>query len=212
MGPKLSLKATSSVVNCAKSTASYWVARWKETKDLSDECRTGRSRVTTIKQDDKILNIAVNNETVTSHEIQGKMEEKGVNISARTVRRRLKEAGGKYNLPILKPLLSDKHQKQRRIWAKNHRNFDWRKVIFTDESTFLLNQPVGKVWNFPGRKKVVRTVKHPAKVHAWACFSASGFGEIICFEKNLDAKFMCTIYEKDLLPSIRKLFGAENPD
>lgn len=55
-------------------------------------------------------------------------------------------------------------------------------------------------------------MKHPAKVHVWGCFSASGFGEIICFQRNLDAEFMCHIYEKGLLSSARRLFGDENLD
>jgi len=64
----------------------------------------------------------------------------------------------------------------------------------------------------PWEKKVVRTVKHPAKVHVWGCFSAQGFGEIICFERNLDAEFMCNIYKRGLLPSAAKLFGEGNKD
>jgi len=211
-GPRLGIKRIANIVSCDKRSVGRWLDRWKETKDLSDKPKTGRSRVTTEKQDAKIVALATRDENATAPKIQKQMEDKGIDVSERTVRRRLHEAGGKYNLPLSKPLLSEKHQKQRRIWAKNHKNFDWTKVIFTDESTFYLNQPVGKVWNFPGKKKVIRTVKHPAKVHVWGCFSASGFGEIICFEKNLDAKFMCSIYERGLLPSVDKLFGAENLD
>jgi hypothetical protein len=95
-------------------------------------------------------------------------------------------------------------------WAKKHNNFDWNKVVFTDESTFLLNQPTRKVWNFPWKKKIIRTVKHPSKVHVWGCFSASGFGDLVCFQKNLNANFMCTIYERGLLPSVDRLFGVDD--
>lgn len=211
-GPKLGFPAIAKIVGCAKSTVIYWVHKWKKTKDLSDDQRVGPRRVTTTRQDKQIVQLAVKDVNATSSKIQYKMEGKGVDISARTVRRRLREAEGKYTKPMLKPLLSTRHQRQRLSWAKQHRNFDWNKVIFTDESTFYLNQPVGKTWNFPGKKKVIRTVKHPVKVNAWACFSASGFGEIICFERNLDAKFMCTIYEKGLLPSVQKLFGEDNLD
>jgi transposase len=158
----------------------------------------------------KLWSLQQKDENATSSKIQQEMEKKGVDITARTVRRRLHEAGGTYSSPLLKPLLSEKHRNQRLIWAKKHKNFDWRKVLFTDESTFYLNRPAGKTWNLPGKRKVVRTVKHPAKVHVWGCFSASGFGEIFCFQRNLDAKFMCTIYEKGLLPSAQNLFGDEN--
>jgi len=83
---------------------------------------------------------------------------------------------------IPKPLLTEKHWKNRLQWAKAHRNFDWNKVIFTDESTFQLNQSIGKAWQFSGKRKVIRTVRHPLKVHVWGWFSASGFGRLICFQ------------------------------
>ena len=69
---------------------------------------------------------------MTSTQIQQNMKRKGAEISERTVRRRLHEAGGKYTNAISKPLIKEKHRLE---WAKRHRNFDGDKVIFTDEST-----------------------------------------------------------------------------
>ncbi|CAG8540054.1 5297_t:CDS:2 [Cetraspora pellucida] len=51
---------------------------------------------------------------------------------------------------------------------------------------------------------------HPLKVHVWSCFSSSGFGKLILFQKNINAKFMITIYEKGLLPSSIKKWKKEN--
>jgi len=85
-------------------------------------------------------------------------------------------------------------------------------VIFTDESTFQLFKSKKKVWQFAGRKKVFRSIKHPPKIHVWECFSASGFGKLVCFQRNLNANFMCTIYEQGLLASFSKLFGRDNID
>ena len=99
-----------------------------------------------------------------------KLEKQGVEISSRTVRRRLGESGGKFIKETQKPLLSEKHIVKRLQWAKNHQKFDWKKVIFTDESTFQLFQSNRKVWQFAGRRKVFRTVKHPQKVHVWVFF------------------------------------------
>ena len=78
-------------------------------------------------------------------------------------------------------MLKEDHRKKRLQWAKKHKNFDWNRVVFTDESTFQLYTSKKKVWQFPGRKKVFRSVKHPPKVHVWGCFSASGFGKLFCF-------------------------------
>ena len=106
-----------------------------------------------------------------------------------------------------KPLLSDDHRKNRLKWAKDHLYTDWDLVIFSDETTVYLNQVKGRVWNPPGNKKIVRTVKHPTKVNVWGCFSSRGFGRIICFKENLNAKRMCNIYERALLPTATDHFG-----
>ena len=147
---------------------------------------------------------------MTSTQIQQNMKRKGADISERTVRQCLHEVGGKYTNAISKPLLKEKHRQDRLEWAKKHQNFDWDKVIFTDESTFQLFQRRKKVWQFIERKKVFHTVKHPQKVHVWGCFSSSGFGKLVCFQRNLDANFLCKIYEKGLLPSACKLLGKDN--
>ena len=44
------------------------------------------------------------------------------------------------------------------------------------------------------------------------CLSASGFGRLICFQQNLNAEFMCNIYERGLLASANGFFGDGNLD
>jgi hypothetical protein len=56
----------------------------------------------------------------------------------------------------------------------------------------------------------VRSIKHPVKVHIWGCLSRQGFGKIICFKENLNAKLLCKIYKNGLLPSIKTWFGTKN--
>jgi len=85
-------------------------------------------------------------------------------------------------------------------------------VIFTDESTFYLNQKGKKVWQFPRKRKVFRSVKHPLKINIWGYFSEKGFGKIIYFQNNLTSDFMIKIYENSLLPSIDIYFDDDNID
>ena len=42
------------------------------------------------------------------------------------------------------------------------------------------------------------------------CFSSKGFGRIICFKQNLNADYMCRIYQYGLLPTPRKQFGFDS--
>ncbi|CAF2082322.1 unnamed protein product, partial [Rotaria magnacalcarata] len=144
-----------------------------------------------------------------SKDMTNQLERRGVVVSERTVCRRLNEAGARYSRPMSKALLTEHHRQNRLRWAQHHKATDWNQVIFSDETTVCLNSLKGLVWNFPGNKKVVRTVKHPIKVNVWGCFSSKGLGRIICFRQNLDAKFMCSIYKCGLLPTAKKQFGNE---
>ena len=148
--------------------------------------------------------------SVTSRDIENCLKIKGVRISQRTIRRRLNEAGAKFSPPMPKPLLNNDHQNNRLKWAKEHITMDWDQVIFSDETTLYLNLTKRWVWNLPGGKKVIRTVKHPIKVNLWGCFSSKGFGRIICFKENLNAELLCDIYKRGLLRTARRQFGPES--
>ncbi len=209
-GPKWGYEKIAAHVHCSKSTAIDWVKKYHQNKDLTDKPKSGRSRCTTKAQDKRIVKMAMKKHNITASEIQRELKKQGVEVSSRTIRRRLGESGGKFVKEVSKPLLSEKHRANRLQWAKKHKKFDWNRVIFTDESTFQLYQSNRKVWQFIGRRKVFRTVKHPQKVHVWGCFSSLGFGKLLSFQRNLDALYMCSIYERGLLPSACEFFGEGN--
>ncbi|CAF4073853.1 unnamed protein product [Rotaria sp. Silwood2] len=72
-------------------------------------------------------------------------------VSRETVRRYLKNLGYEYAVKIKKPWLTVKHKKDRVKWCKQYQHWtihDWRKVIFSDESTFyvLKRKNQVKIW------------------------------------------------------------------
>ena len=113
LGPKLSHMAVAKAVHCDEKTVKRWLKRWKQSKDLTDAPRSGRSRVTTPKQDQQVVALAEQQTFVTCQDITNQLNKKGVEISQRTVRRRLNEAGTKYNQPLSKPLLIENHREKR---------------------------------------------------------------------------------------------------
>lgn len=143
---------------------------------------------------------------------QAKLREKGVNISLETIRKRLKEHNLKFRSVIKKPLLSKKHIEKRVAWARKHLDYDWENAIFTDESSFWARSTVNRAWSTPNNRFVVRTLKHPVKLHVWGCFSKRGFGKLHIFTGTLNAERMTEIYRKALLPSAKKMFpSADDP-
>ena len=57
-----------------------------------------------------------------------------------------------------------------------YKNYNWSQVIFTDEKTFSQFSKPKKVWRKKSETIKAPTVKHPAKVYAYGCFTENGFG------------------------------------
>lgn len=94
--------------------------------------RCGRKKVTTPRTDRKIVKIALNNRRASCKNISSTLAADGLNISRRTVNRRLLTAGLKAYRPRKKPRLTDAMKKARFAWAKEHINWtieDWEQVI-----------------------------------------------------------------------------------
>ncbi|CAF4180673.1 unnamed protein product, partial [Rotaria sordida] len=115
-GPRLGNKKVAGLIYCDAKTVRYWRARWNETKDLSDESKSGRPRVTTAEEDEMILNEVEENDHPTSVSIARNLKRKKVEVSYRTVHRGLKTAGYQFSTPLSKPLLTMKHKQQRLAW------------------------------------------------------------------------------------------------
>jgi len=90
LGPKLGLKAVAKAVKCAKSTVQYWLDRYEKSKDLSDLPRSGCPRITSAKQNEKIIALADKQIFTTGHDIKEDLESKGLEVSERTIVRWVK--------------------------------------------------------------------------------------------------------------------------
>lgn len=91
----------------------------------------GRKSITTPREDRKIIKIALANRRLSSKDIQKKLAEEAVQVSERTVRRRLYAAALKCRRPLKKPRLTPKMKQARYNWAKEHQDYsvdDWAKV------------------------------------------------------------------------------------
>ncbi|KAK9731672.1 Transposase [Popillia japonica] len=91
----------------------------------------------TRQEDDNIVNYVREIPFTTSQRI---LEAVGVNFSARTIRRRLHEAGIHARVPAKKPLLTNAHAAARMRFCQENIDRDWTAVIFTDEKVFSSSQ------------------------------------------------------------------------
>ncbi|CAM4833354.1 unnamed protein product [Rotaria magnacalcarata] len=123
-GPHFGINKIAEILNCSTSTVKRWLSRWKTGKYLDDHIREGRPRVTSEAQDNSIVNAALVIDEPTSQKVQHQLQKHSLNVSERTVRRRLHEAGLQYSLPLSKPLLTSKHRQDRLQWATQVQNLD----------------------------------------------------------------------------------------
>lgn len=117
-----------------------------------------------------------------------------INISERTVRRRLGEANLRSRRPATGPLLSAEHRRNRLTFARDHQYWtheDWSHVLFTDEPRFCLRGPDGRerVWRRPGERYLdnmisKRTPFGGGSIMVWAGISANEKTELVFVENG----------------------------
>ena len=140
-----------------------------------------------------------------------------LSVSARTVRRRLDEAGLFGRIARKEYPFTTVHIQKRLSFATGYGNWtvkQWGTVLFSDETHIELGERKAQVWvQRPAAaafdpEYMSHKVAHPQRVSAWGCFSASGVGDIAIFTENLDAKKMKAILQKHLLASALRLFPS----
>jgi hypothetical protein len=103
------------------------------------------------------------------------------NVSVQTIQNRLqKELDQPSRCAAQKPLLTKEMVRKHLQFARRYRNWtkeQWAKVVWSDESNFSLVQKGRKHVRRPSSrnrfdaKYTQKTVRHPASVMVWACFS-----------------------------------------
>ena len=123
----------------ARNTIQEIVRKYRETGSGMDRAGRGRKKITTTREDRIIKHFSLRNRRKTSNAMANDLKnEYNIKVSARTVRRRLQTSGLNYCRAKKKSLLTTAARKKRLAWAREYIDFDWSKVLFTDESRFCL--------------------------------------------------------------------------
>lgn len=120
----------------SKSAVARTIRVFRNGGSLADSKRPGRPRASTEEDDLLIIAASVADPFMTAEEIR---KELALNISAKTIRRRLKEIGLRSCMAAQKPHLTTKQRKERLEFANSLKGWtvdDWSEVIFSDESSF----------------------------------------------------------------------------
>jgi transposase len=179
------------------NTVSFWVNRFIANGSTTNIKKSGRKRKTTKEQDKLIIDDIKSNERLALNDITKSNKH---DISKSTIYRRLKENDFIYGNYSKKPYLSDKHKLIRLNWAKSHTDYDWSKVIFSDEMSIWKDRDSNKCWYLKGNQKIKEVIRHTIKVHIWGCITLGGIEICHLFEGILNSdRYINFLYEK-LIP------------
>lgn len=219
-----SARAIARTLGRSKTAVVDIIARYKETGSTEPKSRTGRppllntpdrSRLKTLVTSDIEKNRRLCLSQVTT---LWQTREDQV-ISEKTIRRALHKTGLNSCASRNKPLISAVNQQIRLQWALNHQGWklaQWKKVLFSDESTFTQFQKssTDRVWREANEVYhpacLSATVKHSPSRMFWGCFSWEGLGPIIPLYGSVTGASHAEVLAKYAIPTLKARFPGRS--
>ena len=214
----MSCREISAAVNISKSTVSRILQRNKESGSPEAQRlgKCGRKRKISRYDDKVIVRKSIIDPRKTSFDIQRDLQAAGITVSPQTIRRRLIDAGRRAVRPLKKQLLTEAMRKKRLHWAKKYQHWtveDWKKVIFSDESHFIVqgfkSRYVRRGIGEPLRRgHIDQAPKHPPKKMFWGYFSFLGTGTLVPVEGMMNSNKYMEILRQKLVPALAERYPA----
>ena len=173
-----------------------------------------RKNVITADQKVAIEREARINPQIYAKEIKARIP--SITVGVKSVQKFLRSIGLRSRRMAKKPKLSDKMKAKRLAFAEKHKQWteeQWSKVMFSDESNFVLSTGGRTMCRRPrgsdryDEKYTVKTTRHSQKLMMWGSFCAGGVGDIVFLEKGQTMNGKCyrdKVLSKKLPASMKK--------
>ena len=203
--------------NVSKSALKRIVKKFKEKGSISNSPGQGRKRKTSPTDDHAIMISVKKKPFSTVRKIRADVNLPEVSLT--TIARRIKESGEVSSYwASRKPFIGPKNIRDRLAWCHRYKYYTksfWRRVLWSDESPYMLRQNVKKrVWRGHNdrynNKYTKGTVKHDKKINVWGGFCAHGVGTLHRIEGIMVKETYNDLLGNVMLPSADMLFGREN--
>ena len=186
-----------------QKTIDRWIKRFETTGDVQDEERSGRPHITNPTTDAAIVSVAEEEKFITPRVIRTKVK---VNVSNRTVRRILNEAGLFGRVARFSWPLTQDHINKRLSFARTYGKWNksqWHTTLFCDECHVWLDNP-SQIWVQRPEdaaymdEYMIHRPPNRIRVSIWAGFSASGVTCIHVIKGNLTAEKLVEILDDEV--------------
>lgn len=215
----LSLSEVSRRTGRGKATIHLWWQRYTTTGRCDRAKGSGRPRISSAR-DDRYLTMLARRQRFTTGKRYRQQWHNACNVtcSVRTVYRRLLKSKLRSHKPLVRIPLSPHHRQLRLQWCRDHLgwNNEWRNIMFTDESRYVLDFNDGRVRvrRLPTERFLdCCIVEHDryggGSLMVWGGISWTGRTDLVRINGTLTAeRYVNEILEPIALPAIQQGNGV----
>ena len=196
------------------ATLYRWFSRFRAERRVERHRGSGRPLATSQRADRRLVRLARLNRFAPSSALLNLWDEP---VSGLTVRRRLRAAGLRPRRSLRRPQLSRRHRQLRLRWAMarcHFRDAQWARIIFSDESRFLLRPVDGRVRVWRSRQEaawrhgVLETTAYGGgSVMVWGAICSDGRSPLMILRRTVTGISYRQLLAECLLPWAENLLG-----
>uniref|UniRef100_A0A8C9X1V4 Transposase Tc1-like domain-containing protein n=1 Tax=Sander lucioperca TaxID=283035 RepID=A0A8C9X1V4_SANLU len=175
--------------------------------------RSGHPVKMTPRAQRRLINEVKKQSRMTAKDLKASLELASISVHESTIRKTLNKQGIYGRTPRRKPLLTKKNIAARLKFAKEHIDTPqryWLNVLWTDETKIELfgNTKQHYIWRRKGtayhHENIIPTVKYGGgNIMIWACFAASGPGQLGIIEGKMNSQIYQTILQDNVRMSVQ---------
>lgn len=185
-------------MNIVRSTVQNILQKYSETDSVRDRPGRGRKRILSGAEEKRVVRKAKKEKCAT--EIVRELKaESGIVVGVDTVRRVIKKQGLSFLVKKKIEELSARNKEKRLAYATAMKDYNWKRVFFSDEKTFYLGATTNRAWQVPGKRKKYKVSRYPQKINVWAAAGSFMKSQLYFFKKNMDA----SLYQKVIRARLR---------
>ncbi|KAI6648223.1 hypothetical protein LOD99_12032 [Oopsacas minuta] len=161
----------------------------REGKSITHKSVSGRPKAITYSHKQSIIRTLNSHSKISIRSVHANLSSKYTDApSTSTVYRATRACGFNFKQPVMGPFITPLIAKNRVEWCKDHVNYCWENVFFTDECSIWLNRGSVGMWTRAKENPILKVQRHTPKLHIWGGISSMGTTILKIFTSNFVSK------------------------